>query len=293
MSSRKVTHSKYKNTGILFELLARQVTVDTLNGRENSPALIVIREFFRPSSVLGKELQLYRVLLEATNLSEPRALKLIDLVLEQRRKLGSAKLNEAKYLLVRAIKDAYPLKEFLQSKIPNYKVYASIYKTFVSEATPERICLTDVGDVAKSRFTIVEHMIVLDKNSHASVTLIESFKAEQEDLRLLTYTILVDKFNEKYKGLDNRQKILLREYINNLSNTNSLREYMNAEVPKVKKEIKTRIRAIDDKVVRIKLEEVLNQLDTIKKGNTVRDNQVTALMIGYEIIKEIDRVQGV
>ena len=68
---------------------------------------------------------------------------------------------------------------------------------------------------------------------------------------------------------------------------------MNAEVPKVKKEIKTRIRAIDDKVVRIKLEEVLNQLDTIKKGNTVRDNQVTALMIGYEIIKEIDRVQGV
>ena len=258
MSSRKVTHSKYKNTGILFELLARQVTVDTLNDRENSPALRVIREFFRPTSELGKELQLYRVLLEATNLSEPRALKLIDLVLEQRRKLGSAKLNEAKYLLVRAIKDAYPLKEFLQSTIPNYKVYASIYKTFVSEATPKGICLTEVGDVAKSRFTIVEHMIVSDKKSRASVTLIESFKAEQEDLRLLTYRILVDKFNEKYKGLDERQKILLREYINNLSNTNSLREYINVEVPKVKKEIKARIRTIDDKVVRIKLEEVLN-----------------------------------
>lgn len=287
MKTSRVSHSKYKNTGILFELLARQVTADTLNDRENSPALSLIREFFRPSSELGKELQLYRVLLEATNLSEPKALKLIDLVLEQRRKLGTAKLNESKYLLVRAIKDEYPLKEFLQSKIPNYKVYASIYKTFTLGITP-----SDVGDIAKSRFTIVEHMIVADGKSHASATLIETFKAEQEDLRLLTYRILVDMFNEKYQGLDTHQKILLREYINNISNTNSLREYINEEVPRVKKEIRTRIRAVDDKVVRIKLEEVLNQLDTIKKGNTVRDNQVTALMIGYEIIKEIDRVQG-
>lgn len=291
MKSSGVSHSKYKNTGILFELLTRQVTADTLNDRDNSPALSIIREFFRPSSQLGKELQLYRALLDASNLSEPKALSFVDLVLEQRIKLNTARLNEQKYYLVRTIKNAYPLKEFLQSKIPNYKVYASIYKTFATESSPSGITPSDVSDVASARFTIVEHMTNVSKSEAKTKTLVESFKAQQEDLRLLAYRILVDKFNDKYKGLNNEQKTLLREYINNIANTNSLREHINTEVPRVKQEIRSRLRDVDDKVVRIKLQEVTNQLDTIKKGNTVRDNQVTALMIGYEIIKEIDRVQ--
>lgn len=292
MKSPKVVHSKYKNTGILFELLTRQVTADTLSGRENSPALNIMREFFLSSAELGKELQLYRALLEAEKLSEVTAFKLIDLVLEQRSRLNTRKLNEQKYHLVRAIKDEYPLKEFLQSKIPNYTAYASIYKLFLAETSLNGIVPSTISDVAKSRFTIVEHITNTSKSKEKTKTLVESFKAEQEDLRLLTYKILVDSFNEKYKDVDENQRTLLREYIHNVSNTNSLREHINTEVPRVKKEIQSRLRDVDDKVIRIKLEEVIRQLDTIKKGRTVRDNQVTALMIGYEIIKEIDDVQG-
>ena len=289
MKSPKVTHSKFKNTGILFELLTRQVTADTLNGKEDSPALLIIREFFVSDEELGKELQLYTALLEAGNLSEAKALKFIEIVLEQRLKLNNRKLNERKYHLVREIGQAYPLKEFLQSKIPNYKAYASIYKLFLAESIG--VVPATVSDIASSRFTIVEHMTSGEKSKRQTKTLIESFRAEQEDLRLLTYSILVDKFNDKYKSLDENQRTLLREYINNLANTNSLREHINAEVPKVKAQIQSKLRGIDDKVVRIKLEEVIKQLDTIKKGNTVRDNQVTALIIGYEIVKEIDAVQ--
>ncbi len=287
---RRVSHSKYKNTGILFELLARQVTADTLSGRDNSPALSIIREFFGSKTELGRELQLYRALLEASNLSEAKALKFIDLVLEQRTKVSNASLAEQKFRLVRSIKESYPLKEFLRSKIPNYKVYASIYKTFLFESRPDTGA-GDVSDVATARFTIVEHMVVPPATTQKSQTLIETFKAEQEDLRLLTYRILVDKFNAKYKGLGEEQRVLLREYINNISNTNSLREHINTEVPRVKQEIQARIPDIEDKVVRIKLQEVCNQMETIMKGNTVDDNQVTALMIGYEVIREIDRVQ--
>lgn len=290
MKSPRVVHSKYKNTGILFELLTRQVTADTLNGKENSLALNIMREFFLPNIELGKELQLYRALLEAEKLTEVKALKFIDLVLEQRVKLNTRKLNEQKYHLVRSIKNAYPLKEFLQSKIPNYTAYASIYKLFLAEASGG-ITPTTISDITKSRFTIVEHMTNASKSKEKSKNVIESFKAETEDLRLLTYRILVDRFNEKYKDVDENQRTLLREYIHNISNTNSLREHINSEVPRVKAEIKSRIRNIDDKVIRIKLEEVVKQLETIKKGRTVRDNQVTALMIGYEIIKEIDNVQ--
>ena len=270
MKSPKVVHSKYKNTGILFELLTRQVTADTLNGLKISPALNIIREFFLSSAELGKELQLYKALLEAEKLSEVKSLKFIEFVLEQRVRLNTRKLNEQKYHLVKAIKNAYPLKEFLQSKIPNYTAYASVYKLFLAEVSGG-VTPTTVSDITKSRFTIVEHMTRTNESQEKNRTLIESFKSEQEDLRLLTYRILVDNFNEK--------------------NTNSLREHINSEVPRVKQEIQSRIRDIDDKVIRIKLEEVVKQLDTIKKGRTVRDNQVTALMIGYEIIKEIDDVQ--
>ena len=287
MNSRRVQHSKHKNTGILFELLARQVTADTLNGRENSPAIQIIREYLRPNTELGKELVLYRTLMEATNLSEARALKLIDLVLEQRRKLNTKKLNEQKYNLVKAVKDKYPLKDFLSSKIPQYKEYASIYKTFLSEQHPDKIDVTDISSIASARFTVVEHLTHKTSNAESRKTLPESLKGQQEDLRLLTYKILVDKFNEKYKNLNEQQKVLLREYINNVSNTNSLREHINAEVPKVKRELSRRLNAIDDKVTRIKIMEVINQLDSVKKGSTVRDNQVTALMIAYQLVKEI------
>jgi len=285
MNSRRVQHSKYKNTGILFELLARQVTADTLNGRENSPAIHIIREYLRPSTELGKELVLYRSLMETINISEPKALKLVDIVLEQRRKLNTKRLNEQKYNLVKAIKEKYPLKEFLSSKIPQYKVYASVYKTFLMETHEMEV--VDINEITSARFTIVEHLMIQTAKSGGKQVLPESYKEQQEDLRLLTYKILVDKFNEKYKNLSEQQKVLLREYINNISNTNSLREYINSEVPEVKKELQLVLGAIDDKVTRIKIMEVINQLNGITKGKTVRDNQVTSLMIAYQLVKEI------
>ncbi|HUU86715.1 MAG TPA: hypothetical protein VMX17_03085 [Candidatus Glassbacteria bacterium] len=286
----RVVHSKYKNTGILFELLVRQVTADTLNNKSNSPAIMIIREFLRPTTELGKELVLYRSLVETTNLSEVRANKFLDIILEQCRKLNVNKLNEQKYQLVKKIKDSYPLKEFLSSKIPQYKTYASIYKTFQTELRPNRVDIVDIKEIATARFTLVEHLITLTKEKNRKPTLMEAFKSQQEDLRLLSYRILIDKFNEKYSGLDLKQKKLLREYINNISNTNSLREYINSEVPVVKQKLTKCIRSVDDKITQIKLNEVLNQLDNITKGKIVKENQVTSLLIAYQLVKEIDDV---
>ena len=285
----KMAHSKYKNTGILFELLIRQVTADTLTGRDVSPALTILRKHFAPRAELGKELVLYRSLCEAANLSEPRALKYIDLVLAQRRKLDDNKLAQQKYELIKEIKRTYDLKAFLASKIPQYKLYASIFKTFLSEASPHKIDVSDIQDVASARFTLVEHMTgkPIGDGDAKTASLLETYKAQQEDLRLLTFKILTERFNEKYKDLDTRQKVLLREYINNLSNTNSLREHINAEVPKVKVELIELTKEVDNKIVRIKLHEVISQLDHITKGKTVKDNQVAALMVGYQLVKAL------
>jgi hypothetical protein len=290
-ASRRVQHSKFKNTGILFELLVRQVTVDTLSDSEKSSALQLIRKYFRPETTMGKELILYRSLMDTDKLPEARANKLLEMIVKHRKKLSNRKLSEQKYELIKEVKELYPLKEFLSSKIPNYKVYASIYKTFATEGSSSDVDICDINDVAAARFTILEHLTQTStEESKDKVTLIESFKSQQEDLRLLTYKVLVDKFNEKYKNLSVEQKNLLREYINNVSNTNSLREHVNSEVPRIKQELQARLRSIDDKVVRIKLKEVISQLDNIKKGRIVRDNQVSALMVAYELVKEIDNV---
>ena len=289
----RMSHSKFKNTGILFELLTRQITAEALSEQEQSPALGIIREYFKPKCELGRELQLYRILLETTRVSEPKAIKLLDIVLEQRRKLNMKHLNEQKYALINKISKQYPLKEFLASPIPQYRVYASIYKTFMSEVAPDKIDVSQIREVAESRFTIIEHLAAKNVVEHSEdPKLIESYKRQDEDLRLYAYKILVDRFNEKYKVLDTNQRTLLRQFINNISNTNSLREYMNTEVPRIKNELGKRMFLIDDRVTLIKLEEVLRQLDTIKKGNTVKDAQVTALLIAYEIVKEIDDVRG-
>ncbi len=291
MARSNVQHRKHKNTGILFELLVRQVTVDTFTGEDDSPALRLVREYFKQSTELGKELMLYRTLLECTNLSETRADRAIELVIKQRKKLNNHRLNEMKYHLVREIKELYPLKDFLSAKIPNYKVYASIYKLFMSETSPQKIEIRDVGDLAKSRFTLMEHMTASPKEQKRETALEELFRSQTEDLRLLTYKILVDKFNEKYgEGLNENQKELIRKYINNVSNTNSLREHINDEVPKVKDALESRIHRVDDKVTKIKLKEVVAQLDGITSGRVVKDSQVTALMIAYQMIREIDNL---
>jgi len=292
MARSNVAHKKFKNAGILFELLVRQITVDTINSKDESPALRLIREYFKPTNELGKELILYRTLIETINLTEGKANTLVDLVLKERRALNNRKLNEAKYELVREIKNLYDLKDFLSAKIPNYRVYASIYKTFLSESQPDKIDVRDITDVARARFTLTEHIMSSPSKQKRESKLVEYFRDQTEDLRLLTYKILVDKFNAKYKDLDENQKILLRSYINNISNTNSLREYINAEVPKLQNKLKKRLRYIDNEVTRIKINEVISQLNNVAKGKIVRDSQVSALLIGYQIVKEIDEIRG-
>jgi len=119
---------------------------------------------------------------------------------------------------------------------------------------------------------------------------LKEYSKEDKDLRLLAYQILVDKFNSKYKALDESQRKLLKNYINNISNTNSLREYVDTEVVKIKKELETQLPKVNDKITNIKLTEAINQVENLTKGKIVDEKQVLTLMRYYELIKEIKNV---
>jgi len=290
---KKLKHSKYKNAGILFELLVRQVTADILNGHEDSKANGILRKYFSENTELGKENSLYRVILEEKTKDQPSADRLLETVLRTRKKLNEKSLNLQKYELIKEIRNHYPIDSFLQGSIGNYKLLASIYKVF--EDTVNEV-QSDPREIFKARNCIVES-IAAAKTPTRLVTedekkdLVKVYQQQNEDVRLLAYKLLVDSFNEKYKGLDEKQKVLIREYINNVSNTNSLREYINTEVPNVRSQLSELKKKIDNDVVRIKLDETLNQLDKITKGTLVKENQIMALMLSYELIKELKNLK--
>ena len=281
-------HSKLKNTGILFELLTRQITVDVLNNVGNSNAVKILKENFGSKTELGKEYELYKILTEKKYKTNGQANILLEAVIKNRRKLSNRKLANEKYNLIKRIKETYDTKAFFNTRIPEYKLLASIYNVFEGESSRQVVGPVEETD---SKVTIIETITKTKHSSKKSRSDInDSLKKEDTDLRLLTYQLLVDKFNEKYSNLNENQKNLLKEYINNISNTNSLREFIDTEVIKVKRVLKSHLKKVDDKLTKIKLTEAINHTKDATGGSVVKDNHVVSLMRYYELVKELDNV---
>ncbi len=285
--AKKLKHNKIKNTAILFELLTRQITADVLAGKKTA-SVDIVKEFFNEKTELGKELQLYRLLSEKHFKTETKANELVNVVVKSRQRLSNSKLRNEKYNLISKINENYNASDFFNGRIRNYKLLASIYNLFQSETLNENF---NAEEVINSKFTILEH-IVNKKISGSSLKnqVIKEYNKTDKDLRLLTYKILVDKFNKKYKNLDESQKDLLKKYINNISNTNYMKDFVINEVKKVKNTLNEHSSLVSDKVTKIKLVEAINQLKNLTKGKVVTEKQVLKLMRYYELVKEIENV---
>ena len=290
---KKIKHSKVKNTGVLFELLVKQITLEVLNGDKTENARKIVKEFFAPNTELNKELRLYDLLLKEKYSSESRAEKFVDTVAEAHTKLNQIKLSKEKYNLIKEVNSKFELEQLLSSPVTNYKVLASIYKVFESKKSENY----DIKDVFNSKVTLIENIIsrplVANNKQSDSDKLVETYKQQDKDLRLLTYKILVETFNKKYTNLDDSQKNLLKEYINNISNTSKFKDYVSKELPNIISELKNINSKVQDKVTKIKLTETISVLEKTKIGKTVSDNQVSSIMLSYELIKELkSKVNG-
>ena len=281
---RKIKHAKVRNTGLLFEFLIRQTTADILDKNDNNKAISIIKEKFNSNTELGKELSLYNCLNNKKFKNDKKADYFINEVLNERKKLNNTLLKREKYNLIKQIKESYDLQKFMSSKVNNYKLYASIYKLFeYVDLSPEEKTI--------SYFNIIEHVTT----DNSSIKLSETAKnlPDDEDLRLLTYKTLLEKFNQKYTKLSAAQKNLLREYINNVSNTNSLRDTLKGIVKELKKDLKTHSKNLTDKVVKIKLKEAIKSIDKFcgseNKSETVKDSYVLQTMRYLELLKELKK----
>ena len=284
---KKLRHSKFKNTGILFELLTRQVTADIIAGASASSATNILHKFFNNNTTLGKEWQLYSKLLNEKIKSENFAERFYSTILEARSKLSNNSLEMEKYDLIKEIKATYPLEQMLKTPVRNYKILASIYKLFENINSKE--VKFEIDEIYQAKNSIVEHLIRKPSLLKEDDQMLNYYKSQTEDIRLLTYKLLVEKLNEKYSSvLDDEQRIILKEYICNVSNTNKFDVFVKSHISKIKSQlIETSKKIVDSDVMKIKINEVIHQLDKINPENAVKDSHVTVLMLSYELLKEI------
>ncbi len=131
---KKLKHSKYKNTGILFEMLVRKLTSETLSSNK-SVTIDIIKKYFGRNTELSKELQLYNALLKEQFRSEAQGLDYIRTVKAAHGKLNKTALNRQRYNLVKEISDKFVFENMSKMHISNYKVLASINMIFEHEET--------------------------------------------------------------------------------------------------------------------------------------------------------------
>ena len=279
-----IKHSKYRNTGILFELLVRQTTSDLINNQD-SKAVKILKKYFS-NTELGKEYSLYSTFASSPKLSEARAEILISTIIEQYKKLDFEKINKLKYNLIREIKGTYELDNFFKAKIENYKPFASIYTIFESQ-TAKTI---DTKQILLNKINLLEHITLKNgTDSKAPRSLVEEFMKEDKEIRLLTYKILIEKFNNKYKDLSERQKEVLKEYITNISDTKNLKTYLNEELESIKSELIELKESTKDQVVKIKLEEVLKFIRPIKENQSIKDETISGILQYCDLIDELKK----
>ena len=275
-----IKHSKFKNTGLLFELLVRQITSDTLEGK-NSAAINILKKYF-VNTELGKEYRLYEQVTAYKNLSEAKAEMVINTLVETSTKLKRSEIRKQKYNLVREIKDSYNVEKFFKAKVTNYKVFAALNNLIENQSSDKVVPET----VINNKITILEHLTKTPVSVQAD-ELMEEYKGYGKDLRILTYKMLLDKFNEKYDHLTLKQKEVLREVITSVDNTDKLKEYYNTRIVEVRGLLKEKATHLKDEVLKIKITEVLKYVKPLEKTEKVTNDAIINLLQYYELVNEL------
>jgi hypothetical protein len=283
-----IKHSKYKNTGILFELLVRQITADTLSGNDSKATHILKKYFVRTE--LGKEYKLYETLSKHKNLTEGKAEVVVNSVIESSKNLNRGTLKRQKYNLIQEISKHYSLDEFFATKLPSYKVHAALY-TLLEIYNSEN--LSNPDQIINNKIAILESLTTRAVNKQkVEEDLMTEFQSYDKDLRILTYKVLLEKFNGKYASLNDNQKSVLKEFINSVDSTPKLKEFYNTKINEIKSELTTLAKKVTDKVVKIKLNEVNNMLLPLGKIAKVGNDDLVNLLQYYELLEELSKANG-
>jgi len=280
-----IRHSKYKNTGILFELLVRQITSDTLDGKD-SPVKGLLKKYFVKTE-LGREYKLYETLLKKTSLTETKANIVVNTLAESSTSLNRGAIKRQKYNLIKEIKEHYDLEKFFNHKLPNYKVFAAFYTLLETYNIPPSSI--DPEQIINNKVTILEHLTaapITEKKVKDDV--MDAFIGSDKDVRLLAYRMSLDKFNSKYNDFNSNQKAVLKEYINSVDNSTRLREFYIDKTNEIKTQLVEINQLTKNPVTKIKIDEIINMITVPSKTHKIKDNNIVDLLQYYDLVKELE-----
>ena len=284
----QVKHSKYKNTGILFELLVRQITTDTLDGKD-SPAKDILKKYFVKTE-LGREYKLYETLLKKTSLTETKANIVVSTLTDSSLTLNRGVIKRQKYNLISEIQKHYDLNEFFNHKLPNYKVFAAFYTLLEITNTPQAV---NPEQTINNKVTILEHLTAAQiKENKVRDEVMDEFSKSDKDVRFIAYKMLLESFNSKYDDLHPNQKLILKEFITSVDNTPRLREFYTNKVIEIKEELTSLNAKTKNEVTKIKINEIISIIAPPAKNVKVTDNDLVDLLQYYDLINELETVNG-
>ena len=280
----KIKHSKFKNTGLIFELLVKQIASDTLSNKE-SQAIKILRKYYSGNTSLVKEFKLYEFITKNQNVNQNRAEAILSTITEVSRKLNQTLLKKKKYELISEIKKHYNVDEFFGIQVPNYKALAALYCLLEAQNSNQ---LVNPKFLVDNKTTLLEHLTSASQTEkQVTDSLVEEYSKYDKDLKLLTFKILLEKFNDNYKDLLPEQKNILKEFITSVDSTPKLKNLVNKELSKIEEEVAKLSKKVKDPVISIKLNEVAKSIKSIGKKEKVSDIHLVNIMQYYDLVNEL------
>jgi hypothetical protein len=283
----KIKHSKYRNTGLIYELLVKQIAADVLENKE-SKAIQVLKKYYSGKTTLAKEYKLYEFVVKNNSVSQAKAETIISTITEVSRKFNQKILKKEKYALISEIKEKYNIDEFFSVDVRDYKALASLYCLLEAQNNSN---LVDPSFLINNKTTLLEHLTSKKQNEEdVKDSLIEQYGKYDKDLKLLTFKILLEKFNEKYIDLLPEQKNILKEFITSVNSSKKLFTLVNKELKKIAEEVTKLGEKVTDDIIKIKLDEVSKSIKPLKKTDKVTDTHLINLMQYYDLVNELNKI---
>jgi hypothetical protein len=239
---------------------------------------------------LGREYKLYETLLKKTSLTETKANIVVSTLTDSSLSLNRSVIKRQKYNLISEIQKNYDLNEFFNHKLPNYKVFAAFYTLLEITNTPQAV---NPVQTINNKVTILEHLTAAQiKESKIHDEVMDEFSKSDKDVRFIAYKMILESFNTKYDDLHQNQKLILKEFITSVDNTPRLKEFYTNKIIEIKEELTSLNTKTKNEVTKIKINEIISIITPPAKNAKVTDNDLVDLLQYYDLINELETVNG-